>query len=1236
MSIRRGALLIVAMLLLALAAAGATATWLVYTESGLAWLSTRIAGYAGKGLTLDGVAGTLAGGASVSHIRYAGEDIELHVSAAALRVSPLSLLRLKPRITGLRADEIAIVTQSGKPRGRPPDTLALPLDFGLADAHVARLVIDLGKGPQELTNIRLDYEGGRTRHEVRDLTLYALEYTVAGRGTISALAPFALNAAFSATSLDSTRSVLDGVAHGDLNEMTLEGVATRENARVDVRATVNPYVELPLATLSARIARLDLKTLLAAAPRTSLDGEISFKRAGALYAGSLSLSNAASGSYDQDRLPIAALRASVRTDGTAARVTDLIADLGTAGLVTGSGEIERTSAKLALATKRVDLHQLHGRMRETALAGHAEVLLQSERQSVTAELTQSDIELRLAARRAGDVIDIPQFRARARGGEAAGRARIELAAKQPYSVEAMLVRFDPAAWGDFPAGSINATVKAQGTLAGPHANVQFAVRDSRWLDAPLQARGNIAFHSERLLNADVDATLGGNQFEARGALGRATDTLVIRFNAQRLALLDKRLQGSARGTAQLTGALRAPMVRFDVSGADLAHTGYGRIKAVEARGRLSTQANGPFEVDATLRGISAPQWQLRSANLKLEGTAGAHTAAAQAQGDRVDLRARARGGWKPGVGWTGTLLELVNKGEVPVELVAPVSMTIGQQRTSVAAFEMRFAGGRLALAELNYDRGSFSSSGRFSDLPARPLVTLAGGPGETAGTLRLNGQWSIRSAPRLSASMSVTRESGDVALGADKSIRMGLQTIALNANFGDQDATFQARIQSALAKGFAEGRLSAIGGRYTAASPLSFKADVSIARLAPFAALLDASVLLDGEARAQVQGRGTVAEPQITGPLTADRLALALPAEGVDLRGGALRALLTEREVRVESFSIRGGEGELSARGTLARSGFNEASVDWRADRFAVLARPDRRLVVSGKGNAALKAGKLAFTGSLLANEGSFELATTTLPKLGNDVVVVGRTPVKAPAAGETRKLPRAIVDIAIDLGNNVHVRGRGLEAWLSGELRVQTNAQGELRAVGTIDARRGTFVAYGQRLEIDRGHLYFNGPLSDPGLDIVAMRKRQEVEAGVAITGTLSQPLVQVVSNPPLPEGEALSWLVLGRAAGNTGAGQLSALPLAAGAIMGKAAKPLTSALHLDEIGLRGSTSVSDQFLTVGKRVTDRLYVVFEQSLGGAENLLRLELSLTQRISLRAQAGQTSLLGMFYRYGWD
>jgi translocation and assembly module TamB len=465
-----------------------------------------------------------------------------------------------------------------------------------------------------------------------------------------------------------------------------------------------------------------------------------------------------------------------------------------------------------------------------------------------------------------------------------------------------------------------------------------------------------------------------------------------------------------------------------------------------------------------------------------------------------------------------------------------------------------------------------------------------------------------------------------------------LQTLALDAELRPQSTTFQARIRSALASANAEGRVSPVGGRYTRASPLAFTADVDVARLAPFAALVDTTILLDGEAHAKLQGRGTLGDPRITGPLTAERLAIALPAEGVDLKGGVLKAQLTEREVRVESFSIRGGEGVLSARGTLARAGFSEASVDWTADRFMVLNRPDRRLVLSGKGNAALRAGKLAFTGALKANEGAFELATTSLPTLGDDVVVVGRGAPKAAAATpvEPRKLPRAIVDLAIDFGNNVHVRGRGLDVWLAGEVRVQTNAQGELRATGTLDTRRGTFAAYGQRLEVDHGRLYFNGPLSNPGLDILAMRKRQAVEAGVAVTGTLTRPLVRVVSNPPLPEGEALSWLVLGRAPGTAGAGQLSALPLATAAVMGKAGAPLARALHVDEIGMSGSGGVSDQFLTVGKRITDRLYVMFEQSLGGAENLLRLEFSLTDRVGLRAQAGQTSSFGLFYRYGWD
>ena len=1233
-------LAVIAALLVAavIASAAGAAAWLLYTESGLAWLATRAASYAGKGLTLDGVAGTLAGGAAVSHIRYAGEDIEINVADASLAVAPWSLVRLRPRIEKLRAATISVTTKPTEPRERPPDTLELPVSFELENALVDRLIVDLGKGPLELTHIKLDYAGGRFEHRVHDLTLDAFEHALTLRGAISATAPFALDATIRAVRREKPQGTLDARAKGTLSAIVLEGRAASGESRAEFTASVVPYDRQPLHALDARSTRLDLAAIVSTLPRTALDAEIAVKRSGELYTGSVRAANAKSGTYDRGLLPLTRLNAELRTDGSVARFSALSADFGAAGSVGGSGTVSRDSAELHLSTRRLDLSGLHADLRATQLAGRAEITLTREKQSIVAELSEREVALQLTAHRAGDAVDVPRFRARARGGDASGTARVTLSGRKPYSLDAVLARFDPAAWGRFPSGSINGNIKAEGTIAGPEVKASFAVRDSRWLGAPLAARGSFALAGDRLREVDVDATLGGNSFIAKGALGSPGDTLAVRFDVPRLAIVDPRLSGSARGNVQLSGSWRAPGVRIDVSAADLALERYGRVKSLEARGTLSTRADGPFDLDATVRGLSLREARLQSAALGVKGTRRAHTATLHAQGERVDFRARASGGWREAVGWSGTIEDLLNQGEAAVRLAAPVRVTVGPKLAKSDAFELRVIGGTLAVKHLAYERGRLSTAGGFSDLPLRPMLAIAGAPAEMAGTLRLNGAWSIESVPQLSGSVSVNRQSGDVALGADRSIRLGLQALSLEAQFRDRGATLQARVRSALASATAEGRATPVGGRYTAASPIEFSADVDVARLAPFAAFIDTTMLVEGEAHAKLRGRGTLGDPQITGPITADRLAVALPAEGIDLKSGSLRAQLTQREVRVESFSIRGGEGLLSAQGTLARTGFDEASVDWRAERFTVLSRPDRRLVLSGKGNAALRAGKLAFTGALRADEGVFELVTTTLPTLGDDVVIVGReTPRAVPAAPPApRKTQRASVDVAVDLGSNVHVKGRGLDVWLAGQVKVQTNPRGEIVGSGVVDARRGTYTAYGQRLDISRGRLFFTGPLSNPSLDILAVRRNLAVEPGVQVSGTLRRPLVTVVSTPALPEGEALSWLVLGRAPSAAGAGQLSALPLAATAIAGKAGAPIAQRLRLDEIGVRSGATVADQFVTVGKRISDRLYVMFEQSIGRAENLLRLEYSLTERVALRAQAGQTSSFGVFYRYGWD
>ena len=50
----------------------------------------------------------------------------------------------------------------------------------------------------------------------------------------------------------------------------------------------------------------------------------------------------------------------------------------------------------------------------------------------------------------------------------------------------------------------------------------------------------------------------------------------------------------------------------------------------------------------------------------------------------------------------------------------------------------------------------------------------------------------------------------------------------------------------------------------------------------------------------------------------------------------------------------------------------------------------------------------------------------------------------------------------------------------------------------------QGYYTAFGQRLTVERGILTFSGPIDNPGVNALAMRKNQAVEAGVAVTGTL------------------------------------------------------------------------------------------------------------------------------------
>ena len=212
----------------------------------------------------------------------------------------------------------------------------------------------------------------------------------------------------------------------------------------------------------------------------------------------------------------------------------------------------------------------------------------------------------------------------------------------------------------------------------------------------------------------------------------------------------------------------------------------------------------------------------------------------------------------------------------------------------------------------------------------------------------------------------------------------------------------------------------------------------------------------------------------------------------------------------------------------------------------------------------------------------------------------------------------------------------------VAGLVDLSTTKDGELRAHGRLYAVNATFLAYGQTLQVDPGVVIFDGPIDNPSLQITAWRRNQAVEAGVEVTGTARTPQVQLVSQPPVAEGERLSWLVLGRAP--SGATQAD-LGLAAGRgrraarrrRLGAADRRIARRVGLDEISLRGSGELTDRVVAVGKRLSDRVYISYEQGIGAvASNLIKLDYALGRRWTLRAETGTSSGGGLFYRYSWD
>ena len=981
---------------------------------------------------------------------------------------------------------------------------------------------------------------------------------------------------------------------------TLERVEARVAGEVAGIAVQGRGVLVPgsaerLQEIEARAGPIDLAHF--GAPRTALNAELKGTlSAGGALAGTLWADNAASGPIDASRLPFTRLEARFVTDFASARLDAVRAALAGGGTVQGEATLERRALHAKLAAAAINLRALHSRLRTSALHGALQLSFTPERQWARASLTQAGLGFTAEGVRRDGVIDVQELRALADAGEVSATGQLTLTARKPFSAELDVKNFNPAALGDYPAGLLTGKLAARGTLEPRELDLHWDLADSTLYGHTFQSAGSAHIAGERVAQAQGDLRLGDNRLTAQGAYGRAGDAIALELDAPRLEQFTP-LTGAARVRGTLTGALRHPRAAL-----------VGEAEALTLPGGVEVQ----------------------KVTVKLDGTLDAHVAhvSAQAAAYALDITARLRGAYRAR-GWVGELAALRNAGAFPLELSAPAPLQVSAQRIELGRFDARLAQGRLLVREAAWTRQRFSSSGEFSRLPAQWLVVAAGLGEKANATLLLDGEWQLARAPQLEGFVRARRAGGDVALTGAHSFALGLESAVLEVRLQGERATARAEARTELARLALQGELI---------PALALEGRIEFADVGTLTRPYLENARIDGRLSAELRASGTLREPRFHGTLAGEALALELPLYGVQLRDGSLRATVEGDRLTLESLTARGGEGRLSLSGALPLSLDGTARIAWRAEKLALLERSDMRLVASGEGEASYDGKRIALTGDLRAERGHFQFARDQLPSLGDDVVVLGRP---ARTRKERLRLPVAL-DLRLDLGDNLVVQGYGYDGRVSGLVDLATTNDGELRAFGRVQAVRATFLAYGQRLDVDPGVLIFDGPLDNPTLQITAWRRNQAVEAGVQITGTARAPSVNLVSQPPVPEGERLSWLVLGRPPSNATQADLGLLQAAAGALLaGGESVPLDRRIArrfgLDELTLRGGAELTDRVVAVGKRLSNRLYLSYEQGIGAvATNLIKLDYALGRRWTLRAETGSSSGGGVFYRYSWD
>lgn len=818
-------------------------------------------------------------------------------------------------------------------------------------------------------------------------------------------------------------------------------------------------------------------------------------------------------------------------------------------------------------------------------------------------------------------VHLPQLQVRAGQGRIDGQLTVGFSNAVRWDAQLQVSDFDPAYWVAELPGRIAGPISSKGQLLDGRLELTGDLDlQGRLRGQPTQLQAQLAGAGERWSVSTLSMRLGDNRIDGNGQLDQRLQGQV-RIALNRLGQLWPGLQGRATGRLDLAGNLQAPQGNFSLNGQGLAFE-ETRLRQLGVDATLD--GNGQAKVQLRGQGIASGDSQLGNLTINAAGNQRQQQMDLSLEGPQLQTSLALDGNLEQG-NWRGRLSRAdIQAGGQDWRLQAPASLVrLASGEIDLGAHCLRSGAASLCgenqrlqpepkiryrLADFPLDSlapwfpDDFAWQGTLDadvhlDLPAAgPSGRVLVDAGSGSWRVRDNGQWVDFTYDSLRLSSELRPQRIDTELNL-RGQRIG--ELSLQAQLDPRPAN------KPLSGQF---RLSGL--------------DLAIAR--PFVPMVE-------RLAGQLDGSGTLSGDLLK-PLVNGQLALS----GGEISGGELPTSFEDLQLRVliagESLQLNGGwrsgeRGQGTLNGALAWDGPLSGSLNVQGNRLPVTVEPYANLEVEPDMQVRLADDQLSVSGKVSIPRGKIvvrELPPSTV-KVSDDAVIVG--------AEAREKQPVAInMDIDVDVGSDkLTFSGFGLNAELAGRVHIGD----DLDTRGELNLNKGNFRGYGQRLTIRRARLMFAGPIDQPFLDIEAIRKVDDVVAGLRVTGSADQPRTEVFSEPAMSQEQALSYLVLGRplSTGSEDNNMLAQAALALGVagssgVTGSVAQSLgIQDFQLDTDGSGRNTSV-----VASGNLSERLSLRYGVGVFEPVNTVALRYALTRRLYLEAASGLASSLDLFYK----